>query len=96
MQIKKARQRGDFVSINHRTAAFLESYFDIIFALNEKTHPGEKKLVSLCRSQCSLLPAHFEENLEGLFAHLFDEQEGGYLEDMRRELTEICKISITV
>ena len=41
-QIMKAISRGDTVSINHRTAAFLESYFDIIFALHRKTHPGEK------------------------------------------------------
>lgn len=96
MQIKKARQRGDFVSVNHRTAAFLESYFDVIFALNEKTHPGEKKLVSLCLSQCRLLPAHFEENLDGLFAHLFDGQGQRYIGDMIRELREICIHSPTI
>lgn len=32
-QIKKAVARNDLVSINHRSAAFLASYFDIIFAL---------------------------------------------------------------
>ncbi len=42
-QIKKAQERGDIVSVNHRITAFLESYFDVIFALNRQTHPGEKK-----------------------------------------------------
>ena len=69
-QIKKAANRGDLVSVNHRTAAFLESYFDIIFALNEMTHPGEKRMVQYALNG-SLLPANFERNLDTLFADLF-------------------------
>ncbi len=71
LQIKKAVNRGDLVSINHRTSAFLESYFDVIFALNKKTHPGEKRLVELCKKNCDILPSNFEENLNTLFADLF-------------------------
>lgn len=70
-QIAKAVKRGDLVSVNHRTAAFLETYFDVLFALNEITHPGEKRLVRLCRERCALLPERFEENLERLFQDLF-------------------------
>ena len=44
-QIIKAFDRGDFVSVNHRIAAFIESSFDIIFAINELTHPGEKRMI---------------------------------------------------
>ena len=71
VQLAKAVKRGDLVSINHRAAAFLESYFDVIFAVNGLTHPGEKRLVQLCREGCALLPADFEENLNRLFADLF-------------------------
>lgn len=71
-QIAKAMKRGDLVSVNHRTAAFMESYFDVIFALNGMTHPGEKRLVQLCREHCALLPEAFEENIQALYAHLFD------------------------
>lgn len=91
MQIKKARQRKDFVSVNHRTAAFLESYFDVIFALNEMTHPGEKRQVSLCKNHCTILPSHFEENLEALFTHLFDEQAERCIQEMVRELVDVCR-----
>lgn len=67
LQIKKACSRLDRVSIVHRTAAFLESYFDVIFALNRLTHPGEKRLVPLCKQNCAVLPENFEENLNTLF-----------------------------
>lgn len=70
-QILKAVKRGDLVSINHRTSAFMESYFDVLFALNECTHPGEKRLVSLSKKNLRILPANFEENINKLFADLF-------------------------
>lgn len=63
-QITKAVKRNDYVSICHRTSAFMESYFDIIFAVNEQTHPGEKRLVQLCNDRCSILPNNFETGYE--------------------------------
>ena len=71
MQIKKAVNRNDYVSINHRVSAFLESYFDIIFAMNKLTHPGEKRLVQLCKRDCKILPDNFESNLDALFKNMF-------------------------
>ncbi|MCM1156433.1 MAG: DUF4037 domain-containing protein [Roseburia sp.] len=70
-QIKKAVGRGDIISVNHRTAAFLESYFDILFALNGVTHPGEKRMIQMCLERCSLLPERFEENLQRLLHDLY-------------------------
>ena len=55
------------MSIVHRTAAFLESYFDVLFAVNRQTHPGEKRLIELCKKNCRVLPKNFEENLDRLF-----------------------------
>ena len=74
-QILKAVKRQDEVSICHRTAAFMESYFDILWALNEKTHPGEKRLVSLCTENCQILPENFQENIHILYRDLFTSPE---------------------
>ena len=75
LQIKKAIKRNDLVSINHRISAFLESYFDIVLAVNELTHPGEKRLISLCKQNCKILPNNFEDNLNELFENMFHDAE---------------------
>ena len=90
-QIRKAQKRGDLVSVNHRTAEFLASYFDIIFALNEMPHPGEKRMQSICSGKCSILPDDFDENLNRLFCGMFKEDISPIISDMVNELKKICK-----
>jgi len=63
-QIKKALERRDLVSINHRLAALLASYFDVLFALNEVLHPGEKKIIRFIMSECSKIPTDIERKVE--------------------------------
>lgn len=75
VQICKAVKRKDLVSINHRVTEFLASYFDILFALNEMTHPGEKRLIELCKQKCKVLPKNFESNLNRLFQDMFTRNE---------------------
>jgi len=70
-QLAKALKRADWVSVNHRAAAFLESYFDFLFALNGVAHPGEKRLVQMCLERCPILPEDFEKNIEALLQDLF-------------------------
>lgn len=89
MQIKKAYLRGDHNSINHRVTEFLASYFDIIFAVNEMTHPGEKRLVQICRKQCGILPEHFEENMEKLFYGMFGGEVCGIIAEMIKEIKKM-------
>ncbi len=91
-QIKKAYIRKDHNSINHRVTEFLASYFDVIFAVNELTHPGEKRLVQLCREQCGILPEHFEENMEKLFAAMFQGNVCEVIDEMVREIKKIVPI----
>lgn len=89
MQIKKAIKRYDRVSINHRVTEFLASYFDIILALNEKTHPGEKRLVQFCTEQCSILPKDMEKNLNRLFDTMFSDPELSVIVDIINELKKV-------
>lgn len=65
-QIEKAIKRNDIVSINHRIAAFMASYFDILFAANELLHPGEKRLIKYAKDNCKKLPQNFEKDIANL------------------------------
>lgn len=96
IQIEKAVMRKDVVSINHRVTEFLASYFDLLFAVNEKTHPGEKRLMELCKKYCSVLPDHFEENIRILLSHLYadDEEQKKVPDDIHRMIECIKAIII--
>ena len=63
-QIELALGRGDMVSANHRTAALLASYFDILFAINDQPHPGEKRLVQFAKEMCPKRPQKLAEQVE--------------------------------
>lgn len=65
-RINRAMWRGDMVDITQWTGRFLDSYFDVLFALNEKLHPGESRQVQVCLEECRLLPDNFELNLKVL------------------------------
>lgn len=92
MQIKKAVLRGDLVSVHHRITEFLASYFDIIFAVNELTHPGEKRLVSLCKKHCNILPENFEENINALLASVTKGNSYDIVTDMVQALDKIIEL----
>ena len=63
VQIEKAVQRNDLISVNHRLAAFLASYFDVLFAYNRVLHPGEKRLLSFAKENCTSLPQDMEQQI---------------------------------
>lgn len=74
-QILKASKRRDTVAVTHRTAAFFEAYFDVIFALNRMTHPGEKRMVEIAKKEAKILPADFEKNIDALLGQLYTDSE---------------------
>jgi hypothetical protein len=49
-QIHSAFRRRDRISLSHRTAAWLASYFDILFAANRRFNPGEKRLLTYAQA----------------------------------------------
>jgi hypothetical protein len=55
-QIGKAVERADWVSVNHRLAAYMASYFDVLLAINRLPHPGEKRLMSYLNDNAHKLP----------------------------------------
>ena len=65
-QIELALKRNDPVSVNHRVAALLAGYFDVLFALNELPHPGEKRILEHAQVSCKRLPAGMEEQVREL------------------------------
>lgn len=89
-QIEKAINRKDSVSVNHRISAFIASYFDVIFAVNELLHPGEKRLIDYAKNNCKILPQNFEENIRKLLVQPNDDTLL-ILDDMINNLREILK-----
>lgn len=65
-QLESAVRRKDRISSNHRIAALLASYFDIIFAVNRLPHPGEKRNLQIAEARCKELPDGMQNQLSNL------------------------------
>ena len=65
-QLRVAVQRTDPVAVNHRTAALLSSYFDVLFAVNHLPHPGEKRLLRLLATRNFKTPVNARHDIERL------------------------------
>ena len=90
-QIEHAIIRKDLVSQAHRTSALLASYFDILFAINGQTHPGEKKLVAWAKKTCNLLPEGFETMTNQVVLHIGQEDLLQYIDALLDGLDTLLK-----
>ncbi|MDF2156059.1 nucleotidyltransferase domain-containing protein [Vibrio sp. CAU 1672] len=90
-QIKKAIQRGDRLSVQHRVTAYLESYFDVLFALNGLPHPGEKRLCQYAQQHCRSLPDGFEQHIDRLLSPATDQELLETVREMSEQLEALVK-----
>lgn len=90
-QVKLAVKRQDLVSQNHRTAVLLASYFDIIFALNKRTHPGEKRIVQYATKLCRKLPHDFQNDVQNVIQSVGTESILNTLTKLLDELDVLLK-----
>ena len=67
-QIATAIRRKDLVSVNHRLTGLLESYFDVLFAVNGALHPGEKSLLRIAPECCKKMPQNMPVQLASVLA----------------------------
>lgn len=49
-QLTKAQLRGDLTMVTHRRASIQAAWFNVLFALNNSYHPGEKRLLQHAES----------------------------------------------
>ncbi|HEY4900646.1 MAG TPA: DUF4037 domain-containing protein [Terriglobales bacterium] len=75
-QIELAVARKDPVGVNHRVAALLASYFDVLYAPNELPHPGEKRLIQHAKVRCTKLPHDMERQVTELLASVGNADDG--------------------
>ena len=54
------------------------------------THPGEKRMQSICSKECKILPNNFNENLSKLFNEMFRGKTAPIIKDMVEEIKKIC------
>jgi Domain of unknown function (DUF4037) len=90
-QMKAAIARDDLISLNHRVAVWIASYTDILFAMNRRCHPGEKRLLMYMENLPDLPENALEDiprlcTLAGSLSSLIIEQVTAMLERLDRWL----------
>jgi predicted nucleotidyltransferase len=71
-QLTQAVRSNDPIVVNQKLAKLLASYFDVLFAFNHMTHPGEKHLFALVAS-CPKAPPAIEARVRALLKAADDE-----------------------
>lgn len=67
-QIASAIQREDVNAVAHRVMVLLASFWDILFAINQALHPGEKRLVAFAEQRCLNRPDDLGNQITAIIA----------------------------
>ncbi len=93
-QIAMALNRKDSLCVNHRVAALLASYIDILFAINRLFHPGEKRLVAYVLANCPKRPPEFEKQVSKLLSAITPTNQSDLLEAAKDLLDSLDELLI--
>ena len=91
-QLQLAVVRQDRISLLHRSVALLDSYFDIIFAINSIPHPGEKRILQQVLKLCDRVPKNLEEQINKIMNSLASESI--FLENINRLVDDLEQLLI--
>lgn len=61
-QVYKASRRHDLVFVHNQLKGIFDSYFDVLFALNHKPHPGDKRLLNYAE-ELEYKPEHMARDI---------------------------------
>lgn len=89
-ELYKAVARDDLVTVHHKIEAILNSYFDVLFALNRELHPGEKRSLSYAQA-LTLQPKHMKEDVEALLLERRPEHVQKIVERLVGELGDLLE-----
>lgn len=89
-QFRKAQGRHDLLFAQHRRYTIQMVFFNLLFALNRRFHPGEKRLL-VHSERCSLRPARLAERWSEIALRPVDDM---VVADMLEELVdELCELA---
>lgn len=90
-QATKAVAERDAFAAQHRAAAWLTCYFDLLFAVNRVLHPDEKRLVAIAQAECAETPDGFGSQVERLISMSCQLDDGidQHMDEMLKRLDEV-------
>jgi hypothetical protein len=92
--LRLAQRRGDLLSVQHRRYTVQMVYFNLLFALNKRYHPGEKRL-HIHGERCPIRPEDQTERWLKITRFSADDPElPAQLEAISNELIELVRLKL--
>lgn len=88
-QLRTAQGRGDLLFVQHRRYTVQSIFFNLLFALNRRYHPGEKRLLQHAE-RCPIRPADLAERWEYIALLPADDMTLDYF--LSEQVAELCAL----